>query len=234
MRGWAVDQSAQGWSGIDQVQVFNGAMDQGGQLLATGIVGLDRPDVADALGNPFFTASGFDAVVPAGALPTGLEHVERVRARARQGLVAAAVYGAASGRGSRPGAPQPQPQAQVSRQFSDDPLLVVQAPLPDTVVETNTQCSRCAASPSTATRPANAGVGGSGVSHVTVYLDGDKREGTFLGEATLGKTSRDATGWGERFGTAGGTSRSTRTSWSRTRTRCSSTPRRPCLPTSRW
>src|SRR5262249_27687856 len=71
VRGWAVDQTAQGWSGIDQVQVYSGLMEAGGSLLSTATLGLDRPDVADALGNPFFAASGYSAIVPSGALPAG-------------------------------------------------------------------------------------------------------------------------------------------------------------------
>lgn len=48
--GWALDSSAQGWSGIDEVQVYLGQMGGGGTLLGQGNVGLARPDVAQALG----------------------------------------------------------------------------------------------------------------------------------------------------------------------------------------
>src|SRR5436309_168177 len=36
VRGWAVDQTAAGWSGIDDVQVYLGLQEQGGTLLAHG------------------------------------------------------------------------------------------------------------------------------------------------------------------------------------------------------
>jgi hypothetical protein len=196
VRGWVVDQTAEGWSGIDQVQVFAGTMDGGGRLLANASVAQDRQDVAQTMGNPFWAASGWSAVVPAGALTGGSNALN--------------VYIHAPDKGwwSRPlpvqvqAAPVPVPVA-ASRQFSDDPLVVVQAPLPDTAVEPSVQTLTVRGIALDRNAAANTGVGGSGVSHVIAYLDGDKRQGTFLGEATLGKTSRDATGWGERFGTAG-------------------------------
>lgn len=64
--GWAADTTAQGWAGIDAVEVWSGAKDKGGTKLATGTVGLSRPDVADALGT--FGTSGFSAVVPASGI----------------------------------------------------------------------------------------------------------------------------------------------------------------------
>jgi hypothetical protein len=63
--GWAADTTAAGWAGIDGVEVWSGAKDSGTKL-ATGMVGLSRPDVADALGA--FGTSGFSAVVPASSL----------------------------------------------------------------------------------------------------------------------------------------------------------------------
>lgn len=64
--GWVVDTTAEGWAGIDDVQVLNGST-----VLAHGSVANSRPDVASATGNPFWAASGFDAVVSVGALPSG-------------------------------------------------------------------------------------------------------------------------------------------------------------------
>src|SRR5215471_157479 len=59
LSGWIVDTTAQGWSGIDDVQVWTGPMDAGGRLLAHPQFQLNRPDVAAALNNPFWAASGF-------------------------------------------------------------------------------------------------------------------------------------------------------------------------------
>lgn len=65
--GWAADLNANGWSGIDGVEVWAGAKDKGGTKLATGSVGLSRTDVAEIIGTGF-TKSGFSAVVPSAAL----------------------------------------------------------------------------------------------------------------------------------------------------------------------
>jgi hypothetical protein len=64
--GWFVDTTAQGWAGADAMQVL-----QSGMVLADGVVGRDRPDVAGTLGNPFWSASGWSANVDAGRLPVG-------------------------------------------------------------------------------------------------------------------------------------------------------------------
>jgi hypothetical protein len=64
--GWFVDTSAQGWAGADAMQVL-----QGSTVLAQGTIGRDRPDVAGTLGNPFWAASGWSAVIDASRLPAG-------------------------------------------------------------------------------------------------------------------------------------------------------------------
>src|SRR5262245_19445911 len=64
--GWVVDTPADGWAGIDGVQVL-----QGDRVLASGSVAGIRPDVASVTGNGFWAASGFDALVPGNALGAG-------------------------------------------------------------------------------------------------------------------------------------------------------------------
>src|SRR5437762_12894140 len=64
--GWFVDQTAQGWAGADDVQVWQGAMDGGGKMLAKALFAQNRPDVGGALGNPFWSASGFSAAIGSG------------------------------------------------------------------------------------------------------------------------------------------------------------------------
>jgi hypothetical protein len=71
--GWLIDKTAQGWAGFDQVQVFSGPMGSGGTMLATALVGLDRPDVAAATGNPDWSESGFSAEISASALQPGVD-----------------------------------------------------------------------------------------------------------------------------------------------------------------
>ena len=70
--GWVVDTTAEGWAGIDALNVYLGGL-PGGQLLARGAVAEGRPDVASVTGNGFWAASGFDALVPAGAVPGGAQ-----------------------------------------------------------------------------------------------------------------------------------------------------------------
>jgi hypothetical protein len=69
--GWFVDTTAQGWAGADDVQVFQGTMDGSGTMLARASFAQSRPDVAAALANPYWAASGFNAILPAGSLSTG-------------------------------------------------------------------------------------------------------------------------------------------------------------------
>jgi len=58
--GWAVDSTGPG-TGVDMVQAYlDGEKDKGGTLLGTATSGGNRPDVAQALGNPAFDKSGFD------------------------------------------------------------------------------------------------------------------------------------------------------------------------------
>ena len=71
--GWFVDNTAQGWAGADDVQVFQGTMDGGGKMLARANFAQSRPDVGTALGNPFWAASGFSAVLPPASLAPGAQ-----------------------------------------------------------------------------------------------------------------------------------------------------------------
>jgi hypothetical protein len=74
--GWVVDTTAQGWSGIDDVQLFDGLMGAGGQMVGHPQFQLNRPDVATALNNPFFASSGWTANVPNNAYgPVALFYV---------------------------------------------------------------------------------------------------------------------------------------------------------------
>src|SRR4051794_24885021 len=49
VNGWVVDTSAEGWAGIDGVQVM-----LGDRSLVTGVVGISRPDVATAFSNSYW------------------------------------------------------------------------------------------------------------------------------------------------------------------------------------
>ena len=69
--GWFVDKTAQGWAGADDVQVWLGTMDGGGRMLAKALFAQSRPDVGSVTGNPYWSASGFVAVVPGSSVPGG-------------------------------------------------------------------------------------------------------------------------------------------------------------------
>ena len=71
LAGWFVDKTAQGWAGADDVQVWLGTMDGGGQMLARALFGQSRPDVGAAEGNPFWDDSGFVATIAGSAVPGG-------------------------------------------------------------------------------------------------------------------------------------------------------------------
>lgn len=66
--GWAADTTARGWAGFDALEIWSGQKDASDATkLATGSVGLARPDLAEALGGTYARA-GFSAAVPASSL----------------------------------------------------------------------------------------------------------------------------------------------------------------------
>ena len=71
VRGWVVDRTAQGWTGIDDVQIYLGLPDQGGSLVTRASIGQRRDDVVAAFGNPFWAGAGFTASFSEGSLAVG-------------------------------------------------------------------------------------------------------------------------------------------------------------------
>jgi hypothetical protein len=69
--GWFVDRTAQGWAGVDDVEVFLGLMNDGGVPLAHALFELPRPDVGAALGNGYWSSSGWSAQAPTSSLFAG-------------------------------------------------------------------------------------------------------------------------------------------------------------------
>jgi hypothetical protein len=68
--GWFVDRTAQGWAGADDVEVVLGSLESGRPLTHAQFA-QNRPDVAAAMGNPFFGQSGWNASILPTALPAG-------------------------------------------------------------------------------------------------------------------------------------------------------------------
>jgi len=85
--------------------------------------------------------------------------------------------------------------------YADDPLLVVREVLPSLDVDQQTSNLTLRGYVIDRNLPLNTvlGVGGTGVSQVQVYLDGPRQDGIFLGNAQMGLTNREATGFGARF-----------------------------------
>jgi hypothetical protein len=169
--GWVVDTTAQGWAGVDDLNVFLGST-----RLVRGVVAGSRPDVATATGNGFWAASGFDAVMPGGALPPGtatltvVAHTPGKGSWSRQ--VSVTVSGAAGAVQTVSGAPA-----------SGALQVTVLAPTPNQEVPgTNNGTIRGTAG-DTRTRAEL----GSGVDRIQVYLDA--RRGVagsqFVGTATI-------------------------------------------------
>jgi hypothetical protein len=69
--GWVVDTAADGWAGIDDVNVYEGDAGQGGRFLGQASYAQSRPDVAQALGSPFWADSGFVLTLSPGTLGVG-------------------------------------------------------------------------------------------------------------------------------------------------------------------
>jgi hypothetical protein len=196
--GWFVDEAAQGWTGADDIQVWLGAMNSGGsRLLAHANLGLSRPDVGAALDNPFWSASGFAAFVPADALTAGPQTL--------------LVYAHTPGKGwwyktlavnVSPGlAPAPVlPPANVSAL----PIISIEQPTDGQILVTSRDATLSGYALDTYAVPGQ-GVAGSGVDRVEVYLGAPReRGGAFLGDAQLGfSDAAAASRYGPEFASAG-------------------------------
>ena len=190
VRGWAVDTTADGWSGIDDIQVYLGTREQGGALVAHPTIGLGRPDVAAALNNPYFASSGFSGTVSAASIPAGDQVLSIYIHTPAKGWwykqVNVAIQGAPS------------------LAFSDDPILVVDQPdrLNSFGANTDSQILSGYALDRNATAD-NVGASGSGVARVQVYLDGPRGDGKYLGDVAFGQNEPAAQSYGDRFKKAG-------------------------------
>jgi hypothetical protein len=170
LTGWVVDTTAQGWSGIDAVQVWDGLMDSGGQMISPAVVQLNRPDVAATLGNPYFAASGFSANVPPSTLTSG--GIFYVFAHTPdKGWWYTQVLSSGSAAG-----------------FMAGPRLDVETPTSLATVHSNAAYTIRGTAYDPLADPSK----GTGVDRVQVYLDGDRKTGIYIGDATLGLYDRFA------------------------------------------
>jgi len=167
--GWIVDTSAQGWAGIDDVEVL-----LGGTSLAHLALGVARPDVASALGNPYFANAGFSGAV--GGVPAGSQTLTILAHTPGKGSWSTQVT---VNVGSAAGGPVTSSSALVVKIIS---------PTPDDVVSSNNNGTIFGTAYDTRTRQDL----GSGVDRVQVYLDGPRGQ---TGSQTLGDAVLSGANW---------------------------------------
>jgi hypothetical protein len=191
VRGWVVDRSAAGWTGIDDVQIYLGLRDQGGALLSKAAIGQRREDVAAAFGNGYWTNAGYSATFTNSGLGPGPNLLT--------------VYAHTPNRGWWYQQVEVRLTPLPAIGFADDPLVVIREVVPSTdVAQTvNTMTLRGYAIDRNMPPNLTLGVAGSGVTAIQVYLDGPPGAGVPLATADLGKKNREATGFGDRFGQSG-------------------------------
>jgi hypothetical protein len=198
--GWFVDTTAEGWAGADDVQVLSGPMDGGGTLLARGVVGESRPDVAAALNNAFWGNSGWSATLPAPPGSSSLWVYLHTPSKgwwykqvAINGTAAPVVTGGSAA--SQPTIPRP----------GGPPVNVIVEPRAgeNLGTETDFEVRGYALDPTAAP---NQGSQGSGIDQVQVYLNAPRGDNasTFLGDAKLGYSDATAAAqYGAQFATSG-------------------------------
>lgn len=171
--GWFVDTTAQGWAGADNMQVWLGTMDGGGHMIAQGFVAQSRPDVAAALGNPFFAASGFGATVPGSSVPAGSQTLYVYLHTGGKGwwFKTVTVNGGGAGAGTAP--------AGATNQAGGPPTLTISAPEEGQNVDA--KGSNDFTIQGTAIDPTN---GAGAIDRVDVYIFGEPDTGTLLGSTT--------------------------------------------------
>jgi hypothetical protein len=206
VNGWFVDRTAQGWAGADDVQVWLGAMDGGGRMLAKAQFAQSRPDVGAALANGFWSASGFNAFVPAGAVGEGSQTLSVYAHTPGKGWWFKQVQVNASASAPAVAAPAPAPAPGGGTVSGGaPPILVIEAPKGAEIVKTSADYTikGYALDPNAAP---NQGSQGTGIDKVSVYMDADKDDPatTFLGDAELAFSNAAArAAYGERFDASG-------------------------------
>ena len=172
VKGWVVDTTAQGWSGIDDVQVMLGSTSLGHLAVAQ-----SRPDVASVLGNPYYANAGFAGTIGM-ALPGGqqtLTIVAHTPGRGSWSKTVSVTVAGASG-------------SMVPTGSATGLILRIISPSPDDLVVSNNNGTIFGTAYDTRTRSEL----GSGVDRVQVYLDGPRGQ---AGSQTLGDATLSGTNW---------------------------------------
>jgi hypothetical protein len=201
--GWFVDTTAQGWAGADDVQVFAGTMDGGGKMLASAFFAQNRPDVATALGNPYWAASGFNATIPAGSLSLGSQALSVYAHTPAKGWWYKQVQVNVSATAATSAPPSSAAPAPVVAGAAL-PIVAIEKPKDGEVVKTSSDYQIIGYALDKNANP-NQGAAGSGVDRVQVYLGAERENnGAFLGEAELGFSDPIPSGlYGAQFASSG-------------------------------
>ncbi len=204
--GWFVDKTAQGWAGADDVQIWQGAMDGGGKLLTKAVFAQSRPDVATFESNPYDAASGFGGVVPANSLVPGNQTLSVYVHTGGKGWWYKQVNVNVSG--SAPTSAAPAPAATTPTVSGGAlPTVVIEKPTSGENINTRSNGGQYEAIGYALDSNAavNQGSQGTGIDHVSVYIDNERDNGgTFLGDADLAFSDQAAANaYGQQFVSAG-------------------------------
>jgi hypothetical protein len=175
--GWVVDQTAEGWSGVNQVEIYDGRVETGGTLLASGPADLPRQDVADALHYPYWASSGFNLYVPGDRISWGPRTLAVYAVTPDKGrwLMTVPIFGQAL-------SPSPNDA------FPTDPLIRVFQPLPFAILRTSPDIIRGIA----LDRNVSSARGVPGVDRVDIYAGAPRESGgIFVARAESGKKYGD-------------------------------------------
>jgi hypothetical protein len=199
--GWFVDRDAQGWAGADSIQVWLGTMDGGGKQVAEALIGQPRPDVAAAENNPYWVTSGFSAVVPSGALPTGAQTLSVYAHTPGKGWWYKQVNLNVSGTTSAVVSSGPPATATSGAA----PVLVIEVPNQGTTFSTKLPTFSMMGYALDPAAAPNQGSQGSGIDQVLVYAEKPREQnGIFLGNAALGfEDAGAAATYGSQFVNSG-------------------------------
>jgi hypothetical protein len=189
--GWVVDQGADGWAGADNVHVYEGLAGQGGTFLCQARFAQNRPDVAQALGNPFFANSGFALTLAPGTLAAGPHALNVYAHTPSKGWWSTSLqFSITTG----------NPAVSVASATAPAPVNVLVRPSEVTISKQMDHYSikGYALDPSA--------TNDSGIDHVDLYMDEMRGKGgtVYIGRASLGQDQPEAAGrFGPHFETAG-------------------------------
>jgi hypothetical protein len=187
VKGWVVDQTAQGWAGVDRIEVRDGGPT--GPLLGQAQIAQPREDVLKAFNNPYWTNSGFTATINAASLSTGAHTI--------------GVYAHTAGRGTwfANVIVNVAPNVRASN-FPNDPVVYIDGPSEGERVDTDRKeytMDGWAYDRNASTAQ------GSGIDRVQVYLDGERgaSNAKLVGTATLNQAAPKAQAIDQRWAQSG-------------------------------